>query len=122
MSLILHVDDSSFARIQIGKILKKAGHEIIHAHSGKSALELLKAATPDLIISDILMPEMDGFAFLRALKEQDNTIPVVMLTADVQKDTAKTCLELGALDLLNKPPDEDRLLSIVTKLLTKGGQ
>lgn len=120
MAIILHVDDSSFSRLQIGKTLKKGGHEIIQADSGKSGLELLRTTQPDLIISDILMPEMDGITFLEALRDQGNTIPVIMVTADVQKDTEAICLALGAVALLNKPPNEEKLLDTIAQTTTKG--
>lgn len=120
MATIIHVDDSSFSRLQIGKILKKGGHEIIQADSGKSALELLSTTTPDLIISDILMPDMDGLALLQVLRDQGNTIPIIMVTADVQKETAKMCSDLGAAALLNKPPGEDDLLALIARTLAKG--
>lgn len=117
MAIILHVDDSSFSRTQIRKILIKAGHTVLEADSGISALALLQSQTPDLIISDILMPAMDGIQFLTALKEQDNSIPVIMLTADIQDDTKKTCFNLGARNLLNKPPKEEDLLTALQNAL-----
>lgn len=120
MTTILHVDDSSFSRLQIGKTLKKGGYEVIPADSGKNAIELLKTTIPDLIISDILMPDMDGIAFLEALRDLGNTIPVIMVTADVQKDTESICLTLGALALFNKPPNEEHLLAAVAQAIAKG--
>ncbi len=113
MAVILHTDDSSFSRLQIGKVLKKAGYELLHADSGKAALALLAEQTPDLIITDILMPEMDGIALLKALQAQGNSIPVLVVTADVQDDTRATCLELGAFELINKPPKDEELLAAV---------
>ncbi len=119
MAIIMHVDDSSFSRLQIGKVLKKGGHSVLAADNGNSALALLQTATPDLIISDLLMPDMDGFALLEALREQGNTIPVIMVTADIQKDTEAICLGLGAATLFNKPPDEEQLLTFIENALTK---
>lgn len=120
MATILHVDDSSFSRIQIGKVIKKGGYEIAQADSGKSALELLQTTTPDLIISDILMPDMDGITFLKVLRNQGNTIPIIMVTADVQKDTEAICLTLGAAAVFNKPPNENDLLAAIARHLTRG--
>ncbi|MHB8057592.1 MAG: response regulator [Desulfuromonadaceae bacterium] len=122
MATIIHVDDSSFSRLQIGKTLKKGGHEVIQADSGKNALELLLTTTPELIISDILMPDIDGIAFLEILRERGSTIPVIMVTADVQKDTEAICLALGARALLNKPPNEEALLAAVVQAITEGAQ
>lgn len=120
MALILHVDDSSFSRIQVGKVLKKAGHDVIQAENGTVALKMLTEHKPDLILSDILMPEMDGMALLEALRDQGNTVPVIMLTADVQHDTKKTCLSLGAEALINKPPKEEELLAALDQALAQG--
>ncbi len=120
MAVILHTDDSSFSRLQIGKVLKKAGYELLHADSGKAALALLAEKTPDLIITDILMPEMDGIALLEALKAQGSSIPVMVVTADVQDDTRATCLELGAFELINKPPKDEELLAAVAQGLGRG--
>lgn len=120
MAVILHVDDSSFSRIQVAKVLKKAGHDVLQAENGRAALEALAEKKPDLILSDILMPEMDGIALLHALREQGNSIPIIMLTADVQYDTKDTCLGLGALKLLNKPPREEELLAALDQVLTQG--
>ena len=122
MATIIHVDDSSFSRLQIGKTLKRGGHDVIQADSGKSALELLLTTTPELIISDILMPDIDGIAFLEILRERGNTIPVIMVTADVQKDTEAICLALGARALFNKPPSEEALLAAVAQAITEGAQ
>lgn len=121
MALILHTDDSSFSRIQVGKVLKKEGHEVLQADNGRAALQLLESSRPDLIISDILMPEMDGIALLEALQARGNRIPVLMLTADVQHDTRDTCLGLGAVALLNKPPKDEELLAAVAQALAQGG-
>lgn len=120
MAVILHTDDSSFSRLQIGKVLKKAGYELLHADSGKAALALLAEKTPDLIITDILMPEMDGIALLEALKAQGSSIPVMVVTADVQDDTRATCLALGAFELINKPPKDEELLAAVAQGLGRG--
>jgi two-component system chemotaxis response regulator CheY len=117
MALILLVEDSSFARKMTGNILKKAGHEVVEAEDGLKGLELLEARTPDCIVSDILMPLMDGHGFLEALRENGNRIPVIMLTADVQEKTRQECLELGALEILHKPAQEASLLQAIGKAL-----
>ncbi len=121
MALILLIDDSSFARNLAGKILKKAGHEIVEAEDGLKGLKALKTCSPDCIISDMLMPEMDGHKFLMALRATASDIPVIMLTADVQEKTRAICVELGALDVLYKPPREDALLAAVKQALGRRG-
>lgn len=121
MSRILHVDDSSFSRLQVGKVLKREGHTVVPADNGRSALALLREDQPDLIITDILMPEMDGIALLTALKEQGSTVPVLVATADIQKDTSENCFELGAVAVLNKPVRDHDLLAAVARALGQEG-
>jgi CheY-like chemotaxis protein len=119
MALILLIDDSGFARNLTAKILKKAGHEIMEAEDGLKGLKLLTGRTPDCIISDMLMPEMDGQKFLMALRAASLDIPVIMLTADVQDKTHASCMEWGALDVLYKPPREESLLAAVDRAVGK---
>ncbi|BCS52391.1 response regulator [Geobacter sp. SVR] len=120
MALILLVDDSSFARNLTGKILKKAGHELMEAEDGIAGLKALTTRTPDCIIADMLMPGMDGQKLLLALRNANNRIPVIILTADVQEKTRNDCLELGARDVLHKPPRPETLLATVENVLAKG--
>ncbi len=121
MARILHVDDSSFSRLQIGKVLKNAGHELLQAENGRAGLAAVQEQSPNLIITDILMPEMDGIVFLEALRQLGNRIPVLVITADVQHDTRENCLALGAVGLLNKPPRDEELLAAVAQALGQGG-
>ena len=120
MALILLIDDSDFARNLTGKILKNAGHDVIEATDGISGLKAITTRSPDCIITDMLMPGMDGQKFLLALRNGNIRIPVVVLTADVQEKTRNVCMELGAEDILHKPPRAETLLAAVEKALQKG--
>ncbi len=117
MALVLIIDDSTFARNQIGKILKAAGHSVIEADNGLTGLAALKRQKPDCILTDMLMPVMDGLKFLRALREEKVEVPAIVLTADVQLTTRDESLALGAFDVLNKPPRTETLLGAVEKAL-----
>lgn len=117
MALILVVEDSSFQRKIIAKILEQAGHETLTAENGRQGLEVLATNTPDCIFCDLLMPEMDGFAFLEALKEKNVQIPVVNLTSDIQDTVKQKCLDLGAKGFLNKPAQETRILEMLNSVL-----
>lgn len=77
---ILIVDDSSFKRKALGYVIERHGHEVIEAGDGEEGLEKARSYRPDLIVSDLLMPKMDGFNFLRNLKkdEQLKGIPFVV--------------------------------------------
>ncbi len=80
------------------------GYKVLVAHDGKSGLDLAKENKPSLILLDVIMPEMDGFSVLKALKEDDSLkgIPVILLTNLGQDGDVKRGLELGAIDYLIK--------------------
>jgi len=113
MSSILVVDDSSFARQRLVSILTDAGHQVIEAANGFEGLEKAERHMPDCITLDLLMPEMSGLEVLRALKEKGLTIPVIVVSADIQETTQKECMELGAIAFMNKPPNENELMEII---------
>lgn len=113
MARILIIDDSSFQRGIIRKILLQAGYETIEAKNGRDGLQQVIDAVPDLILLDLVMPEMDGFAVLSELQKEKNKVPVLVLTADIQEITREQCLALGAEGFLNKPVKAEDLISAV---------
>ena len=120
MAKILVIDDSSFQRRSIRKILEVDGHEIQEAINGHQGLEMTATFVPDCILLDILMPDMNGLIVLKTLREQGNTAPVIILTADIQDTTCQECLNLGAKQVIHKPllPTEgDKLRTIITNAL-----
>lgn len=122
MARILVVDDSLSARWIFVRMLKAGGHEVLEASSGRQAVKKTVSYKPDCMLLDLLMPEMDGFEVLNILKRKGLTIPVIVLSADIQETTRTKCLELGAVDFLNKPPEEAELLDAVKNVLgSKGG-
>ena len=117
MAKILIVEDSWVTRRIIVGILKADGHELLEAGGGKEGLEMAEKHMPDCILLDLLMPEMDGFDVLEALGEKDLKIPVIVLTANIQKTAREKCLQLGAFAFTNKPTEEDELRSLVHKAI-----
>ena len=117
MALILIVEDSSFQRKIITKILENAGHEAISAENGKKGLEALENNSPDCILCDLLMPEMDGFAFMEILKEKNVQTPVINLTSNIQETVKQRCVDLGAKGFLNKPAQEAQILEVLDTIL-----
>jgi len=115
---ILVVDDSRSARAYVMDAIKKDGYEVSEAGSGLEALEHLEKGKPDGIVLDLLMPDMDGFEFLRQLKVKGISLPVLVLTADIQEEVKNEVLELGAKAMLNKPVDMGVLLETL-KSITK---
>lgn len=115
MAKILVIDDSGFQRKSICSIVKKLGHETFEAINGKEGLKTLEDSRFDFIICDLLMPEVDGFGVLEALKENSDTTPIIILTADRQTTSSARAIDLGALDVLNKPPKAEEIENLLQK-------
>ncbi|MEY3868625.1 MAG: response regulator [Microcoleaceae cyanobacterium] len=118
MALLLIVEDSWLSRRVLCKMLQEKGYETIEAASGPQALEMLPRISPDCILLDLLMPEMEGREVLKILREQGSKIPVIVITADIQKTTRCECLELGAIAVINKIPDSEELTRWVEKAIS----
>jgi CheY-like chemotaxis protein/cellulose synthase/poly-beta-1,6-N-acetylglucosamine synthase-like glycosyltransferase len=110
---ILFLDDNEDTRSMVFTILRHKGYEVTLASNAAEALEYLATATPDVIVSDVMMPDMDGFAFLKKLRSQPATskIPVILLTALGEAEDAVTGLSLGADDYIRKPFVPSELLA-----------
>lgn len=115
---ILIVEDSEDVRKYLSEVLKK-DFKLIEANNGKEGIEKAKAFSPDLIISDVMMPEMDGIEFCRLVKTDLDTshIPVILLTAKVSHESKLEGLEIGADDYLVKPFETRELLIRIRNLL-----
>jgi two-component system response regulator FlrC len=100
---ILVVDDEQNMRIALFEALSRNGHEVVVAENGRMALDLVGKSLPDLVITDIKMPEMDGLVLLRQLKAAHADLPVVIMTGFATVDTAVQAMKLGAFDYILKP-------------------
>jgi DNA-binding response OmpR family regulator len=102
---ILIVDDNAMNRDMLSRRLQREGYDILCASNGRDGLDTVAKSDIDLILLDILMPEMDGYQVLRELKKDPATarLPVIMLTAVNDVDSVKRCIDLGADDYLIKP-------------------
>jgi DNA-binding response OmpR family regulator len=114
---ILVVDDEIGICRNVEKILSKNNYEVTHAQSAKVALEKLAREPFSLLISDIIMPDVDGIELLKLTKEQWPSTKVVMMTAYASTDTAMKAIRLGAEDYVPKPFTPDRLRSKVEDIL-----
>lgn len=105
---ILIIDDEESMRHMLSLILKKEGYEVITANGGKEALELVSSISFDFILSDIIMPEMDGLELLQALKDRKVESTIIMMSAYGTINTAVEAMKRGAYDYISKPfrPDE----------------
>lgn len=105
MAAILVVEDDQAIAQMIKLILGKHGHDLRHVMNGEEALEALSGWLPDLLISDVMMPGLDGFALIKQLKAQPETadLPIIFVTALSQVEQISQGLNLGAVDYLPKP-------------------
>lgn len=117
--LILSVDDEPDVTTLVQFHLDKAGCEVVTAGTGREALDRVNERRPDLILLDLMLPDIDGFGICEILRRQATTatIPVVILTAWATPDAKSLGLELGALDYLIKPFSPRDLVARVQKLL-----
>ena len=111
---ILAVDDSNLSRRRfVAEPLRKAGYEVVEAVNGEEGLAAVAQHNPDVIVSDLLMPVMDGFEFLAALQEQGNSTPVIIASADIQETSREKTEGYDAFGFINKPFKSEELLAIV---------
>ena len=120
MKTILIVDDIFENLYLLRVIFETAGYLVIEANDGKDGLEKLRKNNVDLIVSDILMPVMDGYMFCRACKKDKSykDIPFVFYTSTyTEKLDEDFALKLGAAHFLRKPTDQDEILSVIQEIL-----
>jgi two-component system chemotaxis response regulator CheY len=114
---LLIVDDALIMRKRIKEIAQKAGWEVAgEAADGAEALQKHRELRPDLTTMDIVMPKMDGVAALRAVRAQDASAQVVMVSAVDQREKLAECVRLGAIDFIVKPFDPANLLKFFEKM------
>jgi DNA-binding NtrC family response regulator len=114
---ILVVDDEHLIRWSLEQNLKKQGYEVTTAGSGEDALRILQEETPDLMLLDIQLPGMNGMEVLERVKDLEEDVIVIMVTALGVLETAVNAMRLGAYDYINKPFNLDELAIIIKKAL-----
>ena len=118
LSRVLVVDDEPRMIGFIRMNLELEGHQVIEAHNGLEALDLIRTQLPDIVLLDVMMPELDGFETLRMLREFSD-IPVIMLTAKADENDIVYGLELGADDYVTKPFGPRELSSRIKAVLRR---
>lgn len=115
MKKILLIEDQPIMRRNIQTILEMEGFDVIVAENGGKGVAAAKSAPPDLILCDVMMPELDGYGVLTALREDEKTatIPFIFLTARGEKTDLRTGMNLGADDYLAKPVSSDELVAAI---------
>jgi CRP-like cAMP-binding protein/CheY-like chemotaxis protein len=121
MSKVLIIEDHNDIRENIVEILNLAGYKVYNANNGKAGVESAVANLPDIILCDIMMPELDGYGVLYMLKKnpKTSTIPFVFITAKSERPDLRKAMEMGADDYLTKPFDDMELLQAIESRLNK---
>ena len=114
---ILVVDDEGAARMALAELLREAGYVVDTASDGFKALSRAEESRPDLILTDLCMPSMDGVELIRRLRRSDIGAPVVVMTGFSSVDAALGAMREGALDFVVKPLDATRLFAVVSQAL-----
>ena len=120
MAHILLVDDDDLARFAMREVLTRAGHEVTEAENGALGLSAQASTDFDVIITDIIMPEVEGIEFIIKIREQSPNIPVIAVSGGgrmSETDYLETARDLGANAILAKPFSEDQLNEKVAECL-----
>lgn len=114
---ILYIEDNPDNRLLVRRILNAHGFRLLEAEHASKALEVLQSETPDLILMDINMPEMDGYTLTAKIRRipRLTTIPVIALTANVMKGDRERTLEAGCDGYIQKPVDVDSFPDQIAK-------
>lgn len=121
MARILIVDDSPSQLLGIQRIVEKLGHETITATDGAAGVEAAKAALPDLVLMDVVMPNLNGFQATRTLKREPTTqnIPVILVTTKDQDTDRMWGMRQGARAYITKPFSEDELSEVIERVFSR---
>ena len=116
--LVLTVDDSKTIRDMVTFTLKDAGFDVMEAEDGQKALDAVKGKKPDIIITDLNMPNMDGLTLIQKLREMDDfkSTPILMLTTEQGDDKKSKGRTVGATGWIVKPFDPAKLIQVINKV------
>lgn len=119
MFQILVVDDEKNTRKLMKAVLESDGYTVVLAENGKSALEIMDKEHIDLVVLDIMMPEMDGYEFTEELRQVNNNLPILMVSAKQMPNDRKKGFIVGCDDYMTKPVDEEEMLLRIKALLRR---
>ena len=120
-STILYVEDNPDNRLLVKRILMAENYELLEATNAAQAINLLQTTTPDLILMDINMPDMDGYTLTTKIRSMPGLarVPILALTANVMRGDKEKTLEAGCDGYIQKPLDVDQLVREIEKFLTR---
>jgi len=115
---ILIVEDSKFVRMMTAKLLQEKfpSATILAACDPLEGYDIYQSEKPDLIITDLLMPNMNGQEFIQQIRQTDSQIPVIVLSADIQQATRDEMEQLGILTFINKPLSGDKTVHLINTI------
>lgn len=118
MSVVLAVDDTRALRAMLADCLKKGGHDVVLACDGVEALDQLRTHKPDIVITDLNMPRMNGLEFIEAARKEPEgrTLPMLLLTTETAQSLKDRAKEIRATGWLTKPFDPKQILALVEQL------
>lgn len=119
MLRIMVVDDDKNTRLLFKAVLEGENYQVLTAENGQRALELMDENHVDLVVLDIMMPQMDGYAFTHTLRQSDNLLPILMVSAKQLPADRKMGFQLGIDDYMTKPVDEEEMLLRIRALLRR---
>ncbi len=119
MFCILAVDDDKNTRLLYKAVLEKAGYTVFGAENGVQALKIMEREHIDLVLLDIMMPEMDGYEFTSILRESNNNLPILIISAKQLPADKHKAFSLGTDDYITKPIDEEEMLYRIKALLRR---
>ncbi|KAF2956069.1 response regulator [Marinitoga sp. 38H-ov] len=118
---ILIVDDSDVLRKILSFNFQKEGFEVFEAKDGEEGIKKIKEISPDAVCLDIMMPKMDGFTVLKKLKEENISLPILVLTAKGGEEDEKLAISLGAFKVATKPFSPKNIVDIIKQAVGGNG-
>ena len=119
MFQIMVVDDDKNTRLFLRAVLEAENYKVLTAENGEAALDLMHTNHIDLVVLDIMMPKMDGYEFTKALRESNNNLPILMISAKQLPSDKKHGFMVGTDDYMTKPLDEEEMLWRIKALLRR---
>lgn len=115
---ILIIEDDDMSREGVAEVLIDEGYEVTVASNGVEGLALVSSHCPHIVLTDLCMPELDGWGVIERLRQTHPAMPVIIFTSDIEIDAMREAQRLGVQDFVNKPLDLDDLIRRVKRVLS----